>query len=624
MGEVMVDEAQLTEVLAEFARTLLTDYPIQGILDHLVCRIVQVLPISAAGVTLISAGTMPRYVAASDASALRYERLQAELDEGPCLTAYRTGEAVAVPDVAADDRFVRFSRAAVAAGLGAVFTFPLRHGDGRLGALDLYRSTAGPLDAQDMRAAQTLADVVSAYLLNAAARDAARVVADVLHHGALHDQLTGLPNRRLLHERLAHAAERATRTHSNAAILFADLDGFKKINDVHGHLVGDQVLRAVAQRLARVMRSGDTLARFAGDEFVFLCEDLHGLADVETLVRRIEDAFARPFPIADGDASVSLSASVGVAFAGPGVAVSADLVERADHAMYRVKRAGGAGHEIVDMAGAHGTSELWPLASDLRSALLRGELDVAYQPIVRLADGLVTGVEALLRWTHPDHGVVSPSVIVAIAEHTDLIGEIGAWLLHRSCLDHGRWTRSRSGERQLQLAVNVSARQLASPGFDHMVAAVLASTGMDPAALVLEMTENVLIEDSEQTMAVLTALGSRGIRLALDDFGVGYSSLSYLRHLPIHIVKIDRGFTADLDERSAGRAIVAAITHLAHILGLTVVVEGVETLQQHDDVRAIGCDAGQGYYYARPIGAAEVSERVGARGSHRLWRLPSG
>ncbi len=432
----MAQEDKLSAVLSEFARTLATDFPIQRILDHLVERIVEVLPVSGAGVTLISAGRTPRYLAASDASALRYEKLQTEVRQGPCLTAYDTGEAVSVPDLSLDDQFPRFAPPAMEAGLAAVFTFPLRHGSGRLGALDLYRDTPGVLDPHDMEAAQTLADVAAAYLLNAQAREEARATATRFHHIALHDPLTGLPNRLLLEQRLEHAARRASRSNTNAAVLFADLDRFKEVNDTHGHQVGDELLVAVARRLAALVRPGDTLARVSGDEFVFLCEDLTSAADVEILARRIDDAFTEPFALAHH--SLSISASVGMAFAGPGEQISEQLVDEADIAMYQAKRKGGARHQIIDIREAVQTDDRNSMERDLRLAFAEDQLEVAYQPIVRSGDGLVTGVEALLRWTHPQRGEVSPMSMITIAEQSDLINEIGAWVLERSCRDHAR------------------------------------------------------------------------------------------------------------------------------------------------------------------------------------------
>ena len=607
----MVHEDKLSAVLSEFARTLVTEFPIQGILDHLVESVTEILPVTAAGVTLIAEGMTPRYVAASDEFALRFEQLQDELGQGPCRAAYESGQAVAVPDLAADDRFPLFGPPAVAGGLAAVFTFPLCHDAARLGALDLYRDTPGELDRRDLVAAQTLADVVVAYLLNADAREEARARSDRLHHIALHDSLTGLPNRLLLHQRLEHAARRATRSHANAAIIFADLDRFKEVNDTHGHQVGDELLRAVATRLSRLVRPGDTLARVYGDEFVILCEDLHSADDVEALAGRIVESFTEPFHLDGRD--LSISASVGMAFAGPGEEVSDQLIVEADEAMYRAKRRGGGGHDgVIDLRGAvhvDGTAnadEPGGLDRDLRDALEHDALDLAYQPIIRSTDGEVVGVEALLRWTHPVRGSVSPARLVPIAEESGLITQIGTWVLERSCRDHARWTAAQPGP-VVDLSVNVSARQLTARGFAADVVAVLDRTGMDPSHLVLEMTENILIDDSARVLAVLHDLRALGIRLALDDFGTGYSSLSYLRRLPVHIVKIDQGFVADLDGGPAGTAIAAGVTTMAHELGLTVVAEGVETASQRDGIRAIGCDAGQGRFYAPPM----PSEAIG-------------
>ena len=344
----MIDERRLVAVLSEFAHTLLTDFPIQGILDHLVDRIVGVLPVSAAGVTLITPGAAPRYVAASDAAALRYEQLQTDLREGPCALAYASGDPVSVPDLTVDERFPAFAAAARDAGLAAVFTFPLRHDAGRLGALDLYRETPGPLDDADVAAAQTLADVTAAYLLNAETRDEARRVADHFRTSALHDSLTGLPNRRLLQERIEHAGSRARRSHSTAAVLYADLDRFKQVNDTFGHAMGDTLLTAVARRLRSLIRPGDTLARLSGDEFVILCEDLTCPDDAEVLAARVTGALAEPFELMGEQ--VTIGASVGIAYAGPGESVTPDLITAADLAMYEAKRRGGAGHRVGDLA----------------------------------------------------------------------------------------------------------------------------------------------------------------------------------------------------------------------------------------------------------------------------------
>jgi len=355
----VVHEDSLSAVLSDFARTMLTDFPIQRILDHLVERIVDVLPVTGAGVTLFAPGKAPQYVAASNTAALRFEQLQTELGQGPCWTAVEGGEPVAVPDLVLDDGYPVFGPAALAAGMAAVFTFPLRHGDVRLGALDLYRDTPGALDAKAMAAAQTLADVAAAYLLNAQAREQALSSAELFRDRSLHDALTGLPNRVLLEERLEQAARRARRTDTAVAVLFADLDRFKRVNDTYGHAVGDQLLIDVAARLSALVRPGDTLARVSGDEFVFLCEDLSQAADVDLLVARIADAFGAPFVLTS--VTLIVTASVGIAYAGPGQAVTDNLVLDADLAMYQAKRRGGASHQMIDLRlteEAHDRSQL--------------------------------------------------------------------------------------------------------------------------------------------------------------------------------------------------------------------------------------------------------------------------
>jgi len=603
----VIQERQLSGVLSEFARTLVTDFPIQGILDHLVGRIVDVLPVTAAGVTLISPGIDPHYIAASNDAALQFEKMQTATGQGPCVAAYQSGEAVSLPDLASGDgRFPDFCALAADAGLAAVFTFPLRHNDGRLGALDLYRDTAGPLDPQDMAAAQTLADVAAAYLLNAQARQGAQQTAERLRASTLHDALTGLPNRVLLQQRLEHAAERAQRSHTDAAVLFADLDGFKQVNDTYGHPIGDALLVAVAGRLSALLRPGDTLARVSGDKFVILCEDLHAASDVELLAVRIDEAFTAPFTLADtGGAAVEvrISASVGMAFAGRAEDIGHQLVRDADIAMYQAKRKGGGGHQVIDLREAGRTANHLELRHDLRAAFARDELSLSYQPIVRALDGCVTGLEALLRWDHPDRGPVPAPTMVAIAEQSSLITAIGAWVLERSCKDRMQWLRQRP-DGPLDLAVNVSARQLMGSGFRDTVARILDTTGMDPAALVLEVTESIFLDDGPRAMTVLAGVKELGVRLALDDFGTGYSSLSYLRRFPVDIIKIDRGFVDEIGTKPTGGAIIAAITNLAHVLGLVVTAEGVETAQQHDEVVAIGCEFAQGFHYGGAGGAA--------------------
>jgi diguanylate cyclase (GGDEF)-like protein len=604
---VVVYEDKLSALLGDFARTLLTDFPIQGILDHLVERIVDALPVTSVGVTLMSPGLGAHCVAGSTAPTLAFERLKTELELSPSLVAYEAGEVVEIADIATDLRFPEFSEAAVSAGIAAAFAFPLWHNDGRLGVLDLYRDTPGPLDARDLMAAQTMADVTAAYLINSQAREVVRETSDRSRDTALRDPLTGLPNRLMLHQLLREAAEQAGPADNNVAVLFADLDRFKQINDTYGQLVGDELLIAVAHRLSALVRPGDTLARLSGDEFVILCRGVTHAAAIDLLATRIDEAFLLPFVLSGVDLFVT--ASVGMAYAGPGVAVTHQLLVNADIAMYQAKRKGGAGHQIFDLREATRSADRSNLEQDLHLAFSRHELQVAYQPVVRSSDGLITGAEALLRWTHPERGPVSPLDIVGVAEDNGLINQIGAWVLEQACAQRCRWLGQ---GRALDVAVNVSARQLMAPDFSAGVAAVLDKTGMDPSALVLEMTEGIFIHDGERAMTVLAELKALGLSLALDDFGTGYSSLSYLRRFPVDILKIDRSFVPEIETDLTVAAIAEAITRLAHVLGLSVVAEGVETAGQRNGIRAVGCDSAQGYFYARPMPADAFSAMLAA------------
>jgi EAL domain-containing protein (putative c-di-GMP-specific phosphodiesterase class I) len=286
--------------------------------------------------------------------------------------------------------------------------------------------------------------------------------------------------------------------------------------------------------------------------------------------------------------------------------------------MYQAKRKGGGSHQIIDLREALRTLDHDSLAADLRIAFAHDNLDLAYQPIVRSADGLMTGVEALLRWSDPVRGQVSPAAVVRVAEQSTLINRIGAWALERACRARASWLEQ-FPLAPLELGVNVSARQLVTPGFVATVAGMLRETGMDPRALVLEMTEDILIEDTELAMKVLRELRETGVQIALDDFGTGFSSLSYLRRLPIDIVKIDQGFIADIGRAPEGREIAAAVTNLAHVLGKTVTAEGVETEQQRDAVADMGCELAQGYYFGPPVPAADIAARLGTGASGRRF-----
>ncbi|MEA2685420.1 MAG: hypothetical protein QOE93_615 [Actinomycetota bacterium] len=398
------------------------------------------------------------------------------------------GVPVTVPDLRLDQRFPNFGPKALAAGLVAVFTFPLRKGNDQLGALDLYRDTPGPLSDDAMAAAQTLADVAAAYLLNAQARADLLESSHLSRESSLHDALTGLPNRLLLLERLEHALLRARRTGNMAAVLFADLDQFKAVNDQYGHRVGDELLVAVAERLTGQLRTGDTLARLSGDEFVILCEDLAAMGEVDAIAGRIRVALAKPFVLSVGE--VDTSASIGIAFAGPADDVPEELLHSADVAMYQAKRKGGDRQQIIELREQRRVDDRASLQRDLGRALARGELRLAYQPIVGTVSQRIVGAEALVRWTHPSRGEISPATLIPLAEQGGHIAEIGRWVLDQACRDRHRW-RGRSRKDDIAISVNVSAHQLMGPDFITTVEEVLRDTHTDPAQLTLEVPVDV-------------------------------------------------------------------------------------------------------------------------------------
>jgi diguanylate cyclase (GGDEF)-like protein len=608
----------LSDVLSEFARTMVTDFPIQQILDHLVRRIVDVLPITGAGVTLIAPDLAPRFVAASNDDALRFERLQTDLGEGPCLAAYGTGTAISVPRLDGEPLFPRFSPQALSAGLAAVFTFPLNHGDLRLGALDLYRDTAGPLSTASMTTAQTLADVAAAYLINAEARSDLQDSSDRARAAALHDPLTGLPNRTLLLERLDHAFLRARRSNKTTALFFLDVDQFKTVNDIHGHDTGDQLLVALSERLTAMLRPGDTLARLAGDEFVILCEDLDDASHADTIAARIDAELAPPFALTT--AQVKITASIGIAFTGRGGDSPRQLLHDADRAMYHSKRSRQPDRHVFDLRELHLAEEQIDLALALPGAVGRGELHLVYQPIVAAADGRLTGLEAFVRWTSADRGPIPPSVLISLAEELGMINEIGRWVLEYACADWQPAQPDRPGP--IAVSVNVSAREFMSPGFSRTIASVLAQTSMESHRLTLNVSESVLVSDDSRALVVLDELRRVGVKIALHNFGTGVSSLNSLGRFGVDMVKVDRELVANLARDPASRAIVTAVIEIAHGLGMSVAAEGVETASQHDEIRRLGCDYCQGYYFARPMPVSELAMLLGPDADGGNPRLP--
>ena len=426
-----------------------------------------------------------------------------------------------------------------------------------------------------------------------------------LVHRALHDSLTGLPNRALLDDRLDHALARCARHGSDLAVLFADLDDFKWVNDSHGHPAGDEVLRIVASRIRDAVRPADTVARFGGDEFVVVCED-SGRWEASLLARRIAERLEVPVEV-DG-AQVVLTASVGIAVGGADLSRDT-LLANADAAMYQAKDRGRGRAQLFD-ADVHARIERrLSVESALRQALERDEFRVVYQPVISLSDSRMVGAEALLRWDSPDTEWSMPDAFIPVAESTGLIEPIGAWVLQDVGRQLREWDATGGALAECSVAVNLSALQLTPALFDALVGIV--RTGVDPRRMSLELTESVLMDDAERSVESLLGLKAVGLSLAIDDFGTGYSSLAYLQRLPVDALKIDRTFIDGLAQRNGpDAAIVAAVVAMARSLGLSVIAEGVETREQLAAVERLGCDYGQGFYWSQPVPAEELASSL--------------
>ncbi|HET6509401.1 MAG TPA: EAL domain-containing protein [Baekduia sp.] len=502
----------------------------------------------------------------------------------------------------------------VASGMSAAMAAPV-HEDGRVsGALVLSSFKAGRVFS---RAEQ---DMLSSFAEHAslALTDARRV--DTMLHQALHDALTGLPNRALFTDRLRHALTQGRRRGTACGVIFLDLDRFKTVNDSLGHAAGDELLVAVARRVDESLRSADTAARLGGDEFAVLLEDLAGVEEAVLVADRIGAALSAPVVVQGRE--VFVKASVGIAV---GRAGAPELLRQADVAMYRAKAEGKGRARVFEEAMQAEVLERLELEGELLRAIERDEIDVHYQPVIALDGQTLAGFEALARWTHPSRGLVPPPQFIPLAEENGSIVALGRQILRAACRQAARWLEefpAASGAPRI-MSVNLSGRQLEDPNIVADVAAALADSGLPASALVLEITETVLMQDTEATIARLTALKALGVRLAVDDFGTGYSSLRYLRRFPIDILKMAKPFVDGLDAGDdEGRALARAIVELATSLKLACIAEGIEAGAQAAVLHELGCGLGQGYHFARPMEAAAMTALI-AEPAGRGFAMPA-
>ncbi len=592
--------ADIVAALAALAETATGEFTVDGLLHDLCAVTVRAVGVDGAGVMIYEPGGL-RFIHASPERVVDVEALQEVLQRGPCRDSMADRAAVVVDDITKSDRWPEFADAAAVAGLRATVAMPLLARGEAWGALDVYRNTEWSWSTEEIALVRLFAGVAASYLVMAADRDLAMAARQNLEHLATHDELTGLPGRKVLFTLIEHALASARRRGTAVAVLFVDLDRFKNINDTLGHAAGDVVLIKAAERLRLAMRDNDTLARLAGDEFVIVCEDLppdttKAGGQLEALGHRLESVLSRPMQVAGEE--LVISASIGVAVTSDHSSTE-EILGEADSAMYLAKQRGRGKLVVGDRDTDAGLGSRRSLERDLALALERSQLRVHYQPIVAVDPGHpVVAIEALLRWQHPEHGLLPAETFIGLAERSGAIGAIGRWVIDRACGQLAAWQRQLGDPAPRRVFVNLSPREIADPELDAALSAALDTHGMDSTSLGLEIVENDFVD--ALLLPRLAEHHDRGHPLAVDDFGTGYSSLARLVDFPVQYAKIDRSFVAGVPADPRRRTLIETIVIIAHHLDLTVIAEGVETQQQVIDLTAAGCDLLQGYHLGRP------------------------
>ena len=602
---LLAERAQQQAAIAELGQRALEGGALGELMQHAVATIAGTLSVGAVAlfelreeedalITRASVGVPEKYAGIS----------RLPIGPGPIMNAIESGDPVIIDDWGSEERLTPHP-AIEALGIASLAHVAVGGGtEGRpWGVLSITSPEPHRFSEHDVNFCQAVANVLAGAIERRRTEDAVR-------HRALHDDLTGLPNRALFLDRLEHALAQMERRGTTVAVIFIDIDQFKVVNDSLGHQAGDRLLQSVVPRLGNALRPGDTLARFAGDEFVVLCEGLVDEQDAVTVGERLLECFADPYSL--GEREQFVSASLGIAVPGRRSQTAEDLIRDADTAMYRAKERGRARLALFDEHMRVRTLVRMRIDHDLRRAVLGEDLYVHYQPIVDLEAGEVAGFEALMRWCHPSRGDLSPAEFIPIAEESGMIGPLGRWVLEQAAEQAVRWSEVGGAHaRPLGVSVNLSARQFGHGRLPDEVAEVLAATGLDPRRLVLEITESLLIDETDAAVDELHALKALGVNLVIDDFGTGYSSLSYLERFPLDGLKIDRSFVAALS--GGGSApIVDAIVSMAHSLDLAVTAEGVETGDQVGPLRRVGCEYAQGWYFGRPGPADGLDQLISA------------